>query len=384
MIAVIADDFTGAAEIGGIGIRHGFKVVIDTQVSADTQTDILVIATDTRSQSPEDAQQHIEKITGELLALKPDLIYKKIDSILRGNVAEELMAQLRASSQNRALLIPANPGLRRIIREGIYYYNEIPLNEFDFTNGTSHKKRNSSHVLDLIGEKARPITSVVSCDDDLPSTGLLIGNTSDSADLLGWAERVNSETLPAGGAGFFDAILSNLPGSGLHPTLPLDLGKKKVYVCGSAFAKSRELVQAARDSGHPVLYMPVDLFQGNLYESLFAKWTEDIIDCLQTRGMVILAVDEVNADGIDDLSSKIKVAIATTVDITMSCSGIDELIVEGGATAHSIIQKLGYTKFYPTQELGPGTIRMKVEEKNDIFLTLKPGSYLWPKAIWQY
>ena len=32
MIVVIADDFTGAAEIGGIGLKYGLKVVIETNL----------------------------------------------------------------------------------------------------------------------------------------------------------------------------------------------------------------------------------------------------------------------------------------------------------------------------------------------------------------
>jgi hypothetical protein len=31
MIAVIADDFTGAAEICGIGLRHGLNVILETE-----------------------------------------------------------------------------------------------------------------------------------------------------------------------------------------------------------------------------------------------------------------------------------------------------------------------------------------------------------------
>jgi len=109
MIAVIADDFTGAAEIGGVGIRNGFRVVIDTKVDSNLETDILIIATDTRSQNAEQAIALIKKTTLDLLALKPDFIYKKMDSILRGNVGDELLAQLSVSGIERALLVPANP-----------------------------------------------------------------------------------------------------------------------------------------------------------------------------------------------------------------------------------------------------------------------------------
>jgi uncharacterized protein YgbK (DUF1537 family) len=45
MIAVIADDFTGAAEIGGIGLNHGLRVLIETKVKAVSGIDLLIIAT---------------------------------------------------------------------------------------------------------------------------------------------------------------------------------------------------------------------------------------------------------------------------------------------------------------------------------------------------
>ena len=79
MIAVISDDFTGAAEIGGIGIRNGFSVTIDTSVNSNYNCEVLVIATNTRSLSRIEAQKQIRQITKELLALKPDFIYKKTD-----------------------------------------------------------------------------------------------------------------------------------------------------------------------------------------------------------------------------------------------------------------------------------------------------------------
>ena len=56
MIAVIADDFTGAAEIGGIGLRHGMRVVIETEPVPNGQVDLLVIATDSRSKNQQDAE----------------------------------------------------------------------------------------------------------------------------------------------------------------------------------------------------------------------------------------------------------------------------------------------------------------------------------------
>ncbi|GAB3277038.1 D-threonate kinase [Larkinella harenae] len=380
MIAVIADDFTGAAEIGGVGLRNGFRVVIDTKVDAGVKTDILVIATDTRSQTPDDASTVIETITRKLLTLQPDFVYKKIDSILRGNVGKELLAQMQVSEKKRALLIPANPVLKRTIENGIYYYDGMPLNEFSFTHG-SVKKRTSARVLDLIGEKTQ--TSVLSTEEDLPEKGLVIGNTASVRDLDLWTQKIDAKTVAAGGSGFFDAILRNLKNGRLTHPASLQLGKKKLYVCGSAFAKSRMLVRAAKEAGQAVVYMPEKIFVSN-EQQLCAEWQAKIIEALAAKDTVIIAVDGFHAVSTGNLPTRIREIMAEVTVGILKQTSVDELLIEGGSTSFSILQKLGYTRFYPTHELGPGTIRMQIEEEKGMFLTLKPGSYAWPASIWDY
>src|SRR5579871_4890122 len=109
MIAVIADDITGAAELGGIGLRHGLNTELRTVVDDHSKADLLVIATDTRSKPEEEAVAEMVRLTRQLKELGPTFIYKKADSVLRGHVMAELEAQLKVLSYQRALLIPANP-----------------------------------------------------------------------------------------------------------------------------------------------------------------------------------------------------------------------------------------------------------------------------------
>lgn len=384
MIAVIADDFTGAAEIGGVGIRNGFRVVIDTKVDGSVETDILIIATDTRSQNSAQATALIKKTTLELLALKPDFIYKKMDSILRGNVGDELLAQLSVSGKERALLVPANPVLKRTIKDGVYYYDGIPLNELSFTNG-SVKKRTSSQVIDLIGEKARAYVSVISTYDELPAKGLIIGNTSSSDDLEQWVKKIDEKTIPSGGSGFFDAILKSRKNSETEDPDPVHLGEKILYVCGSAFINSRSLVKASKEAGQEVIYMPQKLFCSNEQDKrLIAEWTAEIIDSLERKNKVIIAINNLDCEDVEGLPARIRKAIADVIESVLSRIKVHELIIEGGSTSFSIIQRLNYSRFYPTHEFGPGSIRMRIEEQKDMFLTLKPGSYVWPESIWEY
>ena len=59
----------------------------------------------------------------------------------------------------------------------------------------------------------------------------------------------------------------------------------------------------------------------------------------------------------------------------------DELIVEGGATAFAIMQRMPWRSFSVTDEIAPGVVRIMPVENNSIHITLKPGSYEWGK-LW--
>src|SRR5688500_7067066 len=123
MIAVIADDLTGAAELAGIGLRYGLRAEVVTAFIGKTDADLLVISMDSRSMNKADAIRKASETTAALLALQPEYIFKKVDSALRGYVAEEIAAHLKILQLKKAVLIPANPVLGRKIVNGIYLLN---------------------------------------------------------------------------------------------------------------------------------------------------------------------------------------------------------------------------------------------------------------------
>ena len=49
MIIILADDFTGAAEIAGIALRYHLAAELHTTIQPEFDMDVLVIDTDTRS-----------------------------------------------------------------------------------------------------------------------------------------------------------------------------------------------------------------------------------------------------------------------------------------------------------------------------------------------
>src|SRR5699024_7352560 len=123
MIVVIADDLTGAAEIGGIGLRYQMMVEIEMELQLDSDADLLIIATDIRSQTVESAKSQIKRIAQRIkkLGKPPEFTFIKVDSVLRGHILAELQVLLEELGKGVALLVPANPHLGRTIKEGNYF-----------------------------------------------------------------------------------------------------------------------------------------------------------------------------------------------------------------------------------------------------------------------
>jgi len=351
MIAVIADDLTGAAELGGIGLRRGLPVKVCMEVPAAAEAGLLVIATDTRSMDRADAAAEMEKVTRQLMELQPEWIYKKTDSVLRGHVVNEIRAQLRALGLQRCLLAPANPSLGRTIYNGQYFINGQPIHQSSFSTDPEFPVT-SPDVPDMLGSREVQMSTVESA---LPDSGIIVGEVQDNIGLRHWARQTDEHTLPAGAAGFFTALLDHRLITG-SPAPPPPVAEGPVlFVSGTSFAGSRSIIRSAGDS---VRYMPVEV--------------EEVARLLREEGKAFVAVAPVAGEDPHVLKDR----MADLVNNVLSTTRVAELIIEGGSTAYAILRSTGIRTFIPVEELAPGVVRMRT---SSMYVTVKPGSYQWPE-----
>lgn len=382
MIAVIADDFTGAAEIGGFGLRRGLQVVIETNVEGAGKCDLLVIAADTRSLSKEEATLEITKITQQLIALKPRFIFKKIDSVLRGNIVVELEAQLEVMKLQRAIVVAGNPYFGRIIQNGLYTVKGIPLADTFFAQDPEFPVH-SSKVTEIIGESRLGVHSC-SLTDPLPETGLLFGDVSSMEEMDQWARLIDNQSIVAGGSGFFSVLLKKFyPVETCSQHGEYLVGKKSLFIFGSMYPKSRNLLKTMNGSEVRVMTMPDSLAcnQGTDHE-LIARWAEEVGALIEDGHKVIVLADQPQCN-FEYLSNRIKENMGFLVSKLLDKHNIDNLLIEGGATTSAILNQLRIKKLYPFKELDLGIIQMKVDGYPDLCITTKPGSYAWPQEIWE-
>jgi uncharacterized protein YgbK (DUF1537 family) len=385
MIAVIADDFTGAAELAGIGLRYHLNVELGTEVNKDTKADLFIIATDTRSLNEAEAVLDMQKHTRDLLALQPALIFKKTDSVLRGHILAEMRAQLSLTGFEKAVLVAANPALGRTIQNGRYYLHGKPVHESSFSQDPDFAIT-SSAVEDMLRGNGYPL-HIKRSEEALPATGIIVGEAAQTTDLQSWASKMDNKTLIAGASGFFSAMLDiMLAGKQIvvSNTKKADRLPFSLFVCGTTFANSRNAIQQIKAAGGPVCYMPEDIIR-SIHSGTYSyvRWANEVVALVKQHGKAIVAIQENSTKNMSIGTGQLKEKMAGLVNEVLHRSMVQELIVEGGATAWALIRQCGLTRFFPVEEMAPGVVRMQTDDPG-LFITVKPGSYQWPKGLWNF
>jgi uncharacterized protein YgbK (DUF1537 family) len=375
-IFAVADDLTGAAEIAALGHRFGLpSTIVTAAIRHTTNAGLVVCDTDSRLASPEAAARAVRQAAADPAAQPGAALYKKVDSVLRGNVLAEVEALASVADRSRVLLVPANPAFGRTIRDGCYFVDGTPIHQTDFAQDPHHPAT-SPRVADLLGAPRQLPVHILAPGAALPPAGVIVGEAGSADDVAHWARRVDPTTLPAGGAEFFSAWLRTLGHEIATPEAVPELEGPLLVVSGTTVASSRAMLSSLFSAGLPVIPMVESIVRAD--DAVAAhRWAEDIALNLAARGVAItLAPTRLStAPGVVDA---IRIAFATLVRRLQSRDAFAHLVIEGGATAAAIVQALGWTELTVVGEWTHGVVTLRPVADPQRRLTLKPGSYPWP------
>jgi D-threonate/D-erythronate kinase len=378
-ILVLADDLTGAAELAAVGHDFGLPAGVATGRARSRRASLLLVRdTDTRLAAANEAARTVARAAGRLP--RGAWIYKKVDSVLRGNVLAEVEALARQARRSRVLLVPANPGMGRTICDGAYFVHGVPIHRTAFAHDPHHPAT-SPRVMDRLGAPRSFPVHILRPGSALPAVGVLVGEVRTPRDLAHWARRVDGATLPAGGAEFFAAWLRTL-GHVRHPPRSRPGLEAPVLVVSGTTAPagrknflrlgSPEFPRASR-SPNGRLSVPAAALRG---------WIDRLAGDLATRGLAVaLAPDAIDArPGARD---EIRRIFAALVRHLHARHAFVQIAVEGGATAAAVVQALGWSELTVAGAWAPGIVTLQPARAPRCRLTIKPGSYPWPGVWWR-
>ena len=268
-VLIIADDLTGAADSGVQFARSGWRTLLFLEPGAGEDAEVIVLTSESRGMGRgQDAAQAVKKILADFLPASLPLIYKKIDSTLRGHPADELAAVMNALGETRALVAPAFPAQRRTTLGGRLLIDGQPLEQTSFAHAVP-----TGDLRRIFGMEATllPLETIRSGESQLRTAlrsarGLLIGDAENEGDLLLLAQAALAEGLrlwcgSAGLAGALAACLGSKPGQSREVSMPNTRSQGNfLAVAGSLHPATAAQVAAAQRAGAVVIQPPPGFF----------------------------------------------------------------------------------------------------------------------------
>lgn len=261
-IGIIADDLTGANDTSLQFFIRGCKTQVgfgeDISVDESLKTEVFAMSTESRNVDPKTAHEKVLNAAEKIIKDGGfEYIYKKIDSVLRGNIAVETLTLLEVLGLDAAVIFPAFPSEGRTTIGGFHLVKGVPLQRTEVSRDPScpivesnianllksQLPQELSDTIDLISldivmKGAGPILSKL---NELIAKGkkLIIADAVSTTDLEQIALAVTKSTykiLPTGSAGAAQALSkiwypNTDENKETEPTLP-DL--PKFVVSGSA------------------------------------------------------------------------------------------------------------------------------------------------------
>jgi D-threonate/D-erythronate kinase len=349
-LLILADDLTGACDTAVAFTRAYDSIRI--QINAIPEVACFqALSTESRDLPVSEAEGRIRNIVERL---PPNTsLFKKIDSVFRGNTIAEVAATLGHADYDLGVFAPAHPALGRTVRDGVLHVSD--------TCG-----QRTLPIAELLANEACSLTSlpVTRSADELavflrsclnnPTPAVLCDATcqDDLARIVIAARSLGKRILWIGSGGLAQALAAELPPLKSNPSLHPRPGQTVFFI----------------GSPHPVTRMQVEHLQRCV--------------CTGEQGLTSIP------SSTTDLLIPVMLDQTTSDDILRSVAAHDPthigcLFMTGGDTAHFVCRALGIHALRLEREFAPG-VPLAVAEGgpfDGIPVVLKSGGFGEPDLL---
>lgn len=157
-VGIVADDLTSASDGAGPFVARGMRAIIGRGQLPGQSCAIIAVDSRSRSLSSAQAANCVADFTARLAGRS--ILYKTVDSTLRGHVAIEIEASFRASCRKTLVFAPAFPAAGRTTVGGVQLVDGVPVSQSRYGSDPVHPAR-VSVLADLVPQS---IASAVALD----------------------------------------------------------------------------------------------------------------------------------------------------------------------------------------------------------------------------
>ncbi len=369
-VLIIADDLTGANDSAVQFAERGFGAATilvrgnESSWAGPLAVEVIAASTESRNSPAMWAAERAFRISSALISeYSPDIIFKKVDSTLRGNPGAETAATARAlGTKVRAVIAPAYPENGRTVKSGRLYVNGKPLEETYAARDPLAPVR-SSLVADYFEETS-----------SLPGVTVEVADAARSSDLdllVDAGSALDHPILWIGSAGLASALARYLDKDGMrgmHDAGGLELasspppapanGERILGLFGSLNPVTIEQVEMLAKEGACRVILPASA------EELGRSGIAELAGLTGGTGDVVVATYRVGT-GSDDparacdgikTAGLIKSFIGEAARQAALCGQFGTLVMAGGDIAYAALNRLQVQAIRIVKEIIPGVV----------------------------
>lgn len=377
-LLAVADDLSGAAETAaGLESRttRSRVVLVGDSAAPRHPGEATVLDLDSRHLPAAEAAEAVRAA----LALPPPgdpLVLKKIDSLLRGNVAAEVAAL--AAGGAGVVVAPALPAAGRAVRAGVVHLGTTPLHHSDAWRAEPvppppsvaaalGPARTALVPLSAVRDSRR--TLLTALRTALAEGRVAVCDAETDADLDAIVEAALADgpgTRLVGSGGLAAALGRHLAGGEQPQTEvpPPTVRRPLLVVVGTAEPSAAEQIRRLAADGAAVLRLPV--------EALCADGpAEPVAPPPIADGVTVFTPAPTRAPLsprrlVHGLARAVAAAVARH-------DGSVDLVLTGGETARRVLDALGVTELHPVGQVHHGAVHLRTPDGRSV--VTRPGSF---------
>jgi uncharacterized protein YgbK (DUF1537 family) len=350
----LADDLSGALDAGAAFHAAGRRVHL-VEATDDwwpgTEGEIVGVNTESRNLPPAAAAARVVATLAHARGRGARLVFKKIDSTLRGPVAAELAAVRRHLPGHRILLCPANPAAGRTVEQGQLLVRGIPVLATEFARDPAAPVQEGD------------LRRIASAD-----AGLTIADAREARDLETAVASVGAGPGPwlaVGSGALAGPVARRLGGAaGASRPQPRPAEGLVLFLGGSAHPLNRtQAERLATAHGLAVIHADPD----HPARAVAAGAAQ-----LGAAGAAIVLAPEARGR-----PEQIRDSVAAIGAALIGDHGARRVFVTGGETARALTARLGLRELFVEGTIEPGLVlaAAATPTAGPLLLAVKPGGF---------
>ncbi len=403
LLGCIADDFTGASDLGNVLARGGMRVVQFNGVPKGeiAPSDAGIISLKSRSIDP------VEAVNQSLAALQwlqaqgcQQFLFKycsTFDSTKDGNIGPVAEALLEALGEKSAIICPVYPTLNRSLYKGHLFVGDKLLNESGLENHPLNPMSDANLVRWLQYQSKGRVAAIMMEDvaqgapkirariDELTRSGarLIVCDCIADGDLITLGAAVKDMKLVTGGSGIALGLARNFVKPGQQSAAwneALVPATRTLCLAGSCSVATREQIAAHRAS-QPSLQLDVDKVVSG------EQRVVEVMEHIVSLGSSLLPLVYSSADPASVKEAQLRYGAANVAQKMeqffgdLACAaveaGFSRIIVAGGETSSAVVGALKVQSMLIGPEIDPGVPVLLASDSagRHLGLVLKSGNF---------